>query len=72
MALGIRRTDHGTPLYSQTLALTSPTSGSRSVGIVGWRAKAEELLLSSGTQRHVACLKSTAALHADCFMLIFV
>jgi hypothetical protein len=33
-AVGIRRADHETPLYPQQLALTSPTSGSRSVGIV--------------------------------------
>jgi hypothetical protein len=30
----MRRADHATPLYQQILALTSPTSGSRSVGIV--------------------------------------
>jgi hypothetical protein len=33
-------------LYSQNLALTSPTSGSRSVGIVLSRTKATELLIS--------------------------
>jgi hypothetical protein len=42
--LGIRRTDHATPLYPQKLALTSPTSGSRSVGIVRSRTKATELV----------------------------
>jgi hypothetical protein len=39
------RTDHATPLYPQTLALTSPTSGGRSVGIVRSRTKATELVL---------------------------
>jgi hypothetical protein len=29
-----RRADHATPLYPQKLALTSPTSGGRSVNIV--------------------------------------
>jgi hypothetical protein len=29
--VGIRHADHATPLYPQTLALTSPTSGGRSV-----------------------------------------
>jgi hypothetical protein len=35
----------GHPLYPQKLALTSPTSGSRSVGIVRSRTKTMELLL---------------------------
>jgi hypothetical protein len=43
-AVGIRRTDHATPLYPQKLALTSPTSGGRSVGIVRSRTKATELV----------------------------
>jgi len=34
-----------TPLYPQKLALTSPTGGGRSVGIVRSRTKATELLL---------------------------
>jgi hypothetical protein len=33
-AVGIRCVDHVTPLYQQKLALTSPTGGGRSVGIV--------------------------------------
>ena len=33
-AMGIRCADHVTPLYPQKLALTSPTGGGRSVGIV--------------------------------------
>jgi hypothetical protein len=36
MAMGIRCADHVT-LYPQKLALTSPTSGGRSVGIVRFR-----------------------------------
>jgi hypothetical protein len=36
--------DHATSLYPQKLALTSPTSGGRSVGIVRWRTKATELV----------------------------
>jgi hypothetical protein len=42
---GIRRTDHATPLYSEKLALTSPTSGGRSVGIVRSRTQATELVI---------------------------
>jgi hypothetical protein len=34
-----------TPLYPQKLALTSPTGGSRSVGIVHMRTKATEFSL---------------------------
>ena len=41
-AVGIRCADHVTPLYLQKLALTSPTSGGRSVGIVRSRTKATE------------------------------
>jgi hypothetical protein len=37
-------TDHATPLYPQTMTLTSPTSGGRSVGIVLSRTKATELV----------------------------
>jgi len=33
-AMGIRCADHVTPLYPHKLALTSPTGGGRSVGIV--------------------------------------
>jgi hypothetical protein len=36
-----------TPLYPQKLALTSPTGGGRSVGIVRSRSKATELLVIS-------------------------
>jgi hypothetical protein len=45
-AVGIRCADHVTPLYPQRLALTSPTGGGRSVGIVRPRTKATEFLLS--------------------------
>jgi hypothetical protein len=42
---GIRRPDYATPLYPQTLALTSSTSGGRSVGIFRSWTKATELIL---------------------------
>ena len=41
-AVGSRCADHVTPLYPQKLALTSPTCGGRSVGIVRVRTKATE------------------------------
>jgi hypothetical protein len=44
---GIRSADHATPLYSQKLALTSPTSGGRSVGIVRSRTQTMELFFLS-------------------------
>jgi hypothetical protein len=42
----ICRTDYAKPLYSQILALTSPTRGGRSVGMVCSRTKAMELSFS--------------------------
>ena len=43
--MGIRCADHVTPLYPQKLALTLPTGGGRSVGIVSSRTKATEFSL---------------------------
>jgi hypothetical protein len=45
-AVGIRSADNVTPLYPQKLALTSPTGGGRSVGIVRSRTKAMEFSFS--------------------------
>ena len=44
--MGTRCADHVTPLYPQKLALTSPTGGGRSVGIVRSRTKATEFFIS--------------------------
>ena len=44
--MGIRFADHVTPLYPQKLALTSPTGGGRSVGIIRSRTKATEFSFS--------------------------
>jgi hypothetical protein len=43
-AVGTRCADHATPLYPQKLALTSPTGGGRSVGIVRSRTKTTEFV----------------------------
>jgi hypothetical protein len=43
-AVGISCANHVTPLYPQKLALTSPTGGSRSVGMVRSRTKATEFV----------------------------
>ena len=43
--MGIRCANHVTPLYLQKLAVTSPTGGGRSVGIVRSRTKASEFSL---------------------------
>ena len=43
--MGIRCADHVTPLYPQKLALTLPTGGGRSVGIVRSQTKATEFSL---------------------------
>jgi hypothetical protein len=48
-AVGIRRVDHATPLYPQKLALTSPTNGSRSVGVITepvWTRQQAELMVN--------------------------
>jgi len=45
--VGTRCADHVTPLYPQKLALTSPTGGGRSVGIVRVRTKATEFVCLS-------------------------
>ena len=45
-AVGTRCADHVTPLYPQKLALTSPTGGGLSVGIVRSRTKATEFSFS--------------------------
>jgi hypothetical protein len=42
-AVRISRADYARPLYPRNLALTSPTSGGRSVGIVRSRAKGHEV-----------------------------
>ena len=44
-AVGTSCADHVTPLYPQKFALTSPTGGGRSVGIVRVRTKATEFRL---------------------------
>ena len=44
--VGTRCADHVTPLYPQKLALTSPTGGGRSVGIVRVRTKATEFFIA--------------------------
>ena len=46
-AVGTRCADHVTPLYPQKLALTPPTGGGRSVGIVRSRTKATEFLVNA-------------------------
>jgi len=60
-AVGTRCADHVTPLYPRKLALTSPTGGGRSVGIVRVRTKATEfslrILLSMTSRVKISCFK---------------
>jgi hypothetical protein len=44
-AVGIRHADHATPLYQLKLALTSPTSGGRSVSIARSRTRATAIFI---------------------------
>jgi len=57
--VGTRCADHVTPLYPQKLALTSPTGGGRSVGIVRSRTKATEFIWISEYARLFPCTIST-------------
>ena len=50
--MGTRCADHVTPLYPQKLALTSPTGGGRSVGIVLVQTKATEFSFSCYKRLH--------------------
>ena len=50
--MGTRCADHVTPLYPQKSALTSPTGGGRSVGIVRVRTKATEFSLVWSVELH--------------------
>jgi hypothetical protein len=53
---GIRCTDHATPSILKKLALTSPTSGGRSVGIVRLRTKGHGVfLLFKEIKKSVKC-----------------
>ena len=51
--------DHVTPLYPQKLALTSPTGGGRSVGIVRSRTKATEFSLVFMCFIYICCCSFT-------------
>jgi hypothetical protein len=48
-ALGIRQPDHVAPANPQKLALTSPTSGGRSVGILSSLIQTTEIVLFNNT-----------------------
>jgi hypothetical protein len=47
-AVGIRHADHVAPFYPLKLAISSPTSGGRSVGIVRSRTQTTDLFYISG------------------------
>ena len=64
MAVGIRCADHVTPLYPQKFALTSPTGGGRSVGIVRSRTKATEfLVIFSVMNKNRGCMSQYTVTH---------
>jgi hypothetical protein len=65
------RTDHATPLYPQTLALTSPTRGGRSVGIVRSQTKATELVRERSKIRGRKLLQCEE-LHNYCSLHLFL
>jgi hypothetical protein len=49
MAVGIRHADHVAPSFRKTLAITSPTSGGHSAGIVRSRTQTMEFSFSLGS-----------------------
>jgi hypothetical protein len=51
---GMHRADCATPLYPQKLALTSPTSGGRSVGIVHLQTQAMQFVCFKGSEGDVS------------------
>jgi hypothetical protein len=61
----IRCADHVTPLYPQKLALTSPTGGGRSVGIVRSRTKATESVIAAETATRVSFVNNSALCSAS-------
>jgi len=69
-AVGTRCADHVTPLFPHKLALTSPTGGGRSVGIVGVRTEATEFSFSF--YKHIVMLpvKNFNRLHNRFFLFI--
>ena len=62
--MGIRCAGHVTPLYPQKLALTSPTGGGRSVGIVRSRTMATEFSLV------LVCIMITAGMGVTYRLLV--
>ena len=63
--MGTRCADHMTPLYPQKLALTSPTGGGRSVGIVRSRTKATEFNMINTVRPLTRITPSTEYLIGD-------
>jgi hypothetical protein len=53
MEVGIRHADHVAPSIRKKLALTSLTSGGRSVGIVQSRTQATELFLEQDAEENI-------------------
>ena len=58
--MGTRCADHVTPLYPQKLALTSPTGGGRSVGIVRVQTKGTEFDAYRETDHHETFYNATS------------
>ena len=71
-AVGTSYADHVTPLYPQKLALTSPTGGGRSVGIVRSRTKATEFSLVSVKIYEVILMVTVNIIQTSSVLLIFV
>ena len=64
--MGTRCADQVTPLYPQKLALTSPTGGGRSVGIVRSRTKATEFSLVLAVLHGLLCYENSLVVCYKC------
>jgi len=67
--VGTRCANHVTPLYPQKLALTSPTGGGRSVGMVRSRTKAMEYVHLHEDLRVSCCRQHKYAIQEFCVTL---
>jgi hypothetical protein len=60
-AVGTRCADHVTPLYPQKLALTSPTGGGRSVGIVRSRTRPRSYVMTARASQYISTVTDRAS-----------
>jgi hypothetical protein len=70
MVAGIRCANHATPSIRKTLALTSPTSGDRSVGVARSQTKATELWFEDADRIDLSGASSGALVNTSMNLLV--